>query len=62
MPDSSTICKGGEGVEPVEVYIYTMSDVFGFFSTGAQYGFLMGGIAFLLGFGVVQAVKIIKLA
>lgn len=49
-------------MEPVEVYIYKMSDVFGFFSTGAQYGFLMGGIAFLLGLGVVQAVKIIKLA
>lgn len=56
------MCKGGEIVEPVEVYIYTMSDVFGFFSTGAQYGFLMGGIAFLLGFGVAQAVKIFKLA
>lgn len=62
MLDFSTICKGGEIVEPVEVYIYTMSDVFGFFSTGAQYGFLMGGIAFLLGFGVAQAVKIFKLA
>lgn len=49
-------------MEPVDVYIYTMSDVFGFFSTGAMYGVLMGGIAFLLGFGVVQAVKIIKLA
>ena len=49
-------------MEPVEVYVYTMSEIFDFFSTGALYGVLMGGIAFLIGFGVVQAVKIIKLA
>lgn len=49
-------------MENVEVYIFGMSEIFDFFSIGAAYGVLMGGLAFLFGLGVAQAVKIIKLA
>lgn len=49
-------------MDTVDVYIFAMSEIFDFFSTGAAYGVLIGGIAFLFGLGVAQAVKIIKLA
>lgn len=44
------------------MYIYSISELFDFFSTGALYGVLMGGVAFLFGLGVSGAVKIIKSA
>ena len=48
-------------MDTVDVYIFAMSEIFDFFSTGAEYGVLMGGIAFLFGLGVAQAVFFLDL-